>query len=322
MTNLIKPKIFVSKCLGFDRCRWNGDVLHDDFVDKLKSHVEIITECPEVSIGLGVPREPIRIVSEEEKYKLQQLHTGKDVTDTMEKFSRDLVGSIKDIDGFILKDRSPSCGLKSVKVYRDLEKGSSISKTNGFFGGEVLNKYGHLAVETEMRLSNFHLRENFLTRIFISAKFRALKADPTMKGLVQFHAENKLLFMAYNQKEMRIMGPIVANHEKKKIGEIFGGYEEHFHQALATTPKYKSIINVLLHAFGYFSKELSSEEKRFFLNTLEEYRREQTPLSVPLSLIRSYIIRFEEDYLKQQTFFHPYPAEFSAVTDSGKGRKI
>jgi len=104
-----------------------------------------------------------------------------------------------------------------------------------------------------MRLSNFHLRENFLTRIFISARFRALKAAPKMNDLVQFHAENKLLFMAYSQKEMRIMGPIVANHEKKKIDEVFVEYEEHFHKALATAPKYKSIINVLLHAFGYFS---------------------------------------------------------------------
>ena len=320
MAKFIKPTIFSSKCLGFAACRWNGEIIPDRFIASLKAHVSFVTECPEYRIGLGIPRDPIRIVLEGESYSLQQLNTGKDVTKSMEKFSKDFIASTGDIDGFILKDRSPSCGLKDVKVYSSLKPGSSTGKTTGFFAKEVLEKFGHLAIETEARLTNFNLRENFLTRIFLSAKFRKIKAQPTIKDLVQFHAENKLLLMAYNQKELKIMGQIVANFEKKKIEAVIADYQDHVYKALAGLPKYSSNINVMMHAFGYFSERLSSEEKRFFLNTLEEYRREQTPLSVPLSLLRSYIVRFKEGYLMQQTFFEPYPVEFLAVRDSGKGR--
>jgi uncharacterized protein YbgA (DUF1722 family)/uncharacterized protein YbbK (DUF523 family) len=321
MKENIRPLVFASKCLGFAACRWNGEMIPDRFVEKLKSHVDFITNCPEAEVGLGVPRDPIRIVERPGGYGLMQLNTARDITEQMERFAKGLVASLNDVDGFILKDRSPSCGLKDVKVYRSLERGSSIGKTSGFFAREVLARFGHLVVETEERLTNFNLRENFLTRIFISAKFRKLKETPEMKSLVQFQAENKLLLMAYSQKELRELGKIVANHEKRRMEDVISMYEERLNKALANPPKYRSTINVMMHALGYFSKRLSSEEKRFFLNYLEEYRREQVPLSVPLSLLRSYIVRFDEQYLKQQTFFDPYPKEFVAVRDSGKGRK-
>jgi uncharacterized protein YbgA (DUF1722 family)/uncharacterized protein YbbK (DUF523 family) len=320
MENFNKPVIFSSKCLGFAACRWNGQVVADSFIEKLKPHVTFITECPECAIGLGVPRDPIRITLDNKKYRLRQLNAGKDVTEDMETFSRNFVSTLGEVDGFILKDRSPSCGIKDVKVYRGLEKGSSIGKASGFFSKEVLEKYPHHPVETEMRLTNFNLREDFLTKIFLSANFRKVQASPAMKDLVQFQAENKLLLMAYSQTEMKELGRIVANHEKKKVDVVFPEYREHLYKALSKPPQYRSNINVIMHALGYFSKELSAEEKRFFLNTLEEYRREQIPLSVPLSLLRSYIVRFEEGYLMRQTFFHPYPKDFQAVTDSGKGR--
>lgn len=318
--NAEKPKIFASKCLGFASCRWNGEVIPDVFVNSLKPYVDFITECPESTIGLGVPRDPIRIVQEDEKYRLQQLNTGKDVTEKMEGFAKDFLSSMDEVDGFILKDRSPSCGMKDVKVYRSLKPGSAIGKTNGFFAKEVLERFGHLAVETEMRLTNYNLRENFLTKIFLFAKFRKINKNRDMKDLVEFHAANKLLLMSYNQKELKIMGQIVANHGKKPAAGVFKEYREHLFKAVSNLQKYTSNINVMMHVLGYFSKELSKEEKKFFLNTLEEYRREQAPLSVPVSLLRSYIVRFGEEYLAQQTFFAPYPTAFIAVRDSGKGR--
>lgn len=319
MKNNIRPVIFASKCLGFARCRWNGEVIPDKFVDKLKEQVDFITNCPEAEMGLGVPRDPIRIVASGEGYGLMQLNTGKDVTGVMEEFADKLVSSLKDIDGFILKDRSPSCGVKDVKVYRSLEPGSSIGKASGFFAREIIKKFAHTAIETEARLTNFNLRENFLTRIYLSARFREIKEDPSMKVLVQFHAENKLLFMAYSQKWLIELGRTVANHEREEIGSVLKKYEICMNKALVSPPRYRSVINVMMHALGYFSKKLSSEEKTFFLNTLEEYRREQVPLSVPLSLLRSYIVRFGEKYLGQQTFFSPYPQEIITVRDSGKG---
>ena len=119
---------------------------------------------------------------------------------------------------------------------------------------------------------------------------------------------------------MRTLGRIVANRDGRKIEEIFVEYKTNFLDALSRTPRYTSNINVMMHSLGYFSKRLSSGEKKFFLNSLEEYRREQVPLSVPLNILRSYVVRFEEEYLRQQTFFEPYPGNLLEITDSGKGR--
>lgn len=316
----IKPKVFVSKCLGFEACRWNGEIMPDSFVEKLKPHVEYITTCPEVEIGLGVPRDPIRVIFKNNKKSLVQLNTKKDVTAVMQKFAAGFLGSLSGVDGFILKGRSPSCGIKDVKIYPSLEPSGVIKKGTGFFGQEVLERFPCAAIETEERLSNYPIREHFLTKLFTMAKFREIKKGLLMKDLVQFQAENKLLLMAYSQKELRLMGKLVANFEKKKPRDIFAEYETHLDAGLANMPKYKSNINVLMHALGYFSDKISSDEKHFFLNSIEEYRREQVPFSVPLSLIRSYIVRFKEDYLMQQSFFGPYPIELSGVRDSGKGR--
>lgn len=316
----MKPIIFASRCLGFEACRWNGAAIPDRFIEKLKPFVDYVTVCPEKEIGLGVPREPIRIVYSGGSYSLRQLNTEKDITKDMRSFVSGYLGSLGEVDGFILKDRSPSCGLKDVKVYPDTGKSPVIKKASGFFAGGVLEKFGDTAVETEARLSNYSIREYFLTRIFVSAAFRKIKGGLLMKDLVEFHASNKLLLMAYNQQEMRAMGRVAANHDKKDAAAVFGEYGKRLSKAMARRSRYTADINVMMHALGYFSEKLGREEKQYFLNTLEEYRREQVPLSVPLRLMRSYIVRFNEEYLMKQTFFEPFPAELVTVTDSGKGR--
>lgn len=317
-TEFPKPRVFISKCLGFAKCRWNGDMIPDSFVAKLKPFVSHFTTCPECEIGLGVPRDPIRIVLQKGVCRLMQLHTGCDVTETMDAFTGQYLRSLTDMDGFILKDRSPSCGIKEVKVYPGLEPAASLKKSAGFFGAAVLEHFPEAAVESEARLSNRELREHFLTRIFTFSRFRAAAADLRMRRLIQFHAENKLLLMLYNQKEMRIMGQIAANPSQRPPAEIFREYREALGRALARKPSFTSAINVLMHGLGYFSKRLKPGERTFFLNTLEEYRREQVPLSVPVNVLRSYAIRFEEEYIGQQTFLRPYPDALLEIRDTGR----
>jgi len=316
-----KPKVFSSKCLGFAACRWNGVTITDAAVEKLKPHCEFVTTCPEVGIGLGVPRDPIRIVLKGRTKRLLQLNTGRDITGVMRDFCASFLGSLEAIDGFILKDRSPSCGIRDVKIYPSLEPSSVIGKGAGFFGEATLARFPQAAIETEARLSNYSLREHFLARLFTIARFRGIKTKKSMKDLVQFHASNKFLIMSYSQKELKIMGKIIANHAREKPEAVFEKYELHLHGALAKPPRYTANINVMMHVLGYFSKGISAKEKRFFLDSLEEYRREQVPSSVPLSILHSHAVRFDENYLLQQTFFSPYPEDLMAVTDSGKGRE-
>ena len=321
MSNFAKPTLVVSKCLGFAACRWNGLVIADDCVDRLKSYVNFLPVCAEVEIGLDVPRDPIRVVSQNGELRLVQPSTGKDVTGEMKRFSEGYLSSVGAVDGFILKGRSPSCGIKDVKVYPGTGKVAAASKSAGFFGGKALEMFSDLPIEEEGRLTNFKIREHFLTRIFALARLRGVIASGAMRELVRFQSDNKLLLMACNQTEMRVLGRIVANHEKRPFAEAAADYETHFRRALAKPARVPSNINVLMHALGYFSEELNAKEKAFFLDSLEKYRSDRIPLSAVTSILRAWIVRFDNAYLMQQTFFDPYPEELVEVTDSGKGRE-
>jgi uncharacterized protein YbbK (DUF523 family) len=170
----VRPKVFVSRCLGFDTCRWNGVTIQNRFVEKLKTYVDFIHECPEVEVGLGVPRSPVRIVLKDDVEHLIQLDTQRDVTQDMCSFSKRVLDSVEGVNGFILKDRSPSCGIKDVKVYSGIDKNNSIRRTSGLFAQAVLSRFPGLAIETEGRLSNFTIREQFLTKLFSQARFRSI----------------------------------------------------------------------------------------------------------------------------------------------------
>ncbi len=318
-----RPTIVISQCLGFAACRYNGVTIPDPFVEQLKPYVTYLPVCAEVEIGLGVPRDPIRIVLINNEPRLLQPATGADVTEKMRAFAATYLTALTEVDGFILKGRSPSCGIKDVKVYRGVEKGTaSTNKGRGFFAQAVLERFGHLPVEEEGRLTNFTIREHFLTRLFTLADFRAVKATGSMGELVRFHSDNKLLLMAYSESQLRLMGPLVANREKKPPAEVIAAYETHLWKALAHPARRTAGINVLMHALGYFSDKLTSAEKAYFLDALEKYRAEKVPLSVPVSLLGVWIARFKEPYLSRQTFFAPYPEELVTISDSGKGRDL
>ncbi len=307
MREFVKPKVVVSKCLEFDHCRYNGDMITSQIVAKLKEYVDFLPVCAEVEIGLGVPRTPVRIVLDSGEYRLIQPASGKDVTEDMKLFCTNFLDSVGEVDGFILKFRSPSCGLKDVKVYPSAGKSGAIKKTAGYFGEAVLKRNPLLPIEDEGRLRNDRIKEHFLTKLFIFAAFRKVKSEGSMKDLVRFHTENKYLLMAYSQAELRKLGSIVANKEKKPFKELISDYEAHLYNAFMKPPRYTSNINVLMHALGHFSEKLSNGEKALFFDWIQKYREGRSSLCPAINTIRSWIVRFEDQYLMHQTFFEPYP---------------
>jgi uncharacterized protein YbgA (DUF1722 family)/uncharacterized protein YbbK (DUF523 family) len=313
-----RPRVVVSKCLGFEACRYNGQVVNDEFVKKLAEYVEYLPVCPEVEIGLGVPRFPIRIVSQNNKSRLVQPATGKDLTFDMSSFSEKYLSSLSSIDGFILKSRSPSCGFKDVHIYSKAEKSPSVGRGPGFFGGCVLNRFSGLAVEDEGRLKSLKIREHFLTKLFALARFGTVKRSGEMHEIVRYHSENKFLLMAYNQNEMRLLGNVVANHEKKPFQEVLREYQDHLQKSMQNPPKRTSNINALMHILGFFSKELSKDEKQFFLDTVEVYREGRIPFTSALRLVNAWAVRFRNEYLLDQTFFDAYPSRLTEWSDAGR----
>ncbi len=322
MSQFPKPRIVVSRCLGFAACRWNGVTIPDAFVSLLEPHVEFVPVCAEVEIGLGVPRDPVRVVSVGGELRLIQPATGRDVTAEMTRFAQGYLDAVGDVDGFILKSRSPSCGIKDVKVYPTAEATSPSGKGAGFFAAAVLERFGDLPVEDEGRLTNFGIREHFLTRVFALARLRETLASGAMRDLVAFHARHKLLLMAYNQTALRTLGRVVANPDRRPFADVAADYRAHFGKALSRPPRAGAIINVLMHALGYFSDGLSAREKALFLDTLERYRDRKIPLSAAVAILRAWIVRFDNAYLAEQVFFDPYPEALAEVTDSGKGREL
>jgi uncharacterized protein YbgA (DUF1722 family) len=239
----------------------------------------------------------------------------------MNRFVSNFLSSLGEVDGFILKSRSPSCGIKDVKVYHSAaeKQPPAIRKGFGLFGGAVLGRFPGLAAEDEERLENLPIRDHFLTRLWASSCLRTVERSGQLERLVDFHSRYTLLLMSCSQKELRILGRIVANAENRPWTEIMPDYGRLFRQALFRRPRFTATINVLMQALGYFRDGLSSSEKNFFLEQLESYRRGRLPLSEMRAVMASWIVRFGQEYLARQAFFNPYPHELASPATSSKG---
>lgn len=316
------PKVLVSRCLGFAACRYDGQLLKNSLVEQLQAHVEMLPVCPETDCGLGIPRAPIRICQAGEGCVVYQPATGLDVTSQLQSAIDAVFAAHPQVDGVVLKSKSPSCGLFDAKIYQAVDKPQFLRKAAGLFGEQVLRIFAGQAVEDEMRLSNLALREHFLIKLFTLARFRELSQRPEMGGLVEFHASHKLLFLAYNQSRFRLAGKIVGNHDHLPAAEVFRRYREELLRILEAPLRIPGMINTLYHAFGWISEHLGPAEKQHVINSIEEYRDERLPLQAVTRLIEAHAIRFDNQYLQRQVLLRPYPRGLAGMNDSGRGREV
>jgi len=230
--------------------------------------------------------------------------------------------NFSDFDGAIVKTRSPSCGLRDAKVYRSFDQPHFLRWDSGLFATFVLKHLGHKAVDDEQRLTNLVLREHFLIKLYVWARFRTIADKHRMGDLVAFHSSHKLLFLAYTQSRFRICGKIVANHEHLPPDEVYQRYAGELRRVLNRPFRRKAMVNALYHVFGWVSEHLSEKEKNYIINTMEEYRDERIPLQAVTRLIEIQAIRFERDYLLNQVLLCPFPSQLCDLSDSGKGREV
>jgi uncharacterized protein YbgA (DUF1722 family)/uncharacterized protein YbbK (DUF523 family) len=313
MRHFERPYLVSSKCIEFEPCRYNGLMIKSSIVESLKKYAEFQPVCPEVGIGLGVPRDPIRVVDADNGLELYQPATGKKLAQKMKLFSDSFLNSLKSVDGFILKNKSPSCGVKATNVYTSFEDSRPRKDGVGFFAANVIKKFSNIPIEDEGRLRNLFIRENFLTKIFTIADFRKVRSG-NFQDLLNFQTKNKLLLMSYSQENTHKMGRTISDRQKEHLKDMKARYESLLFETLSEIPKVSSNINVLMHALGYFSKKLTHDEKAFFLNSLQEYREGRIPLLVCLNILKLWMIRFDQDYLLNQTFFEPYPQDLMHIT--------
>ena len=308
------PVVVLSRCLGVEACRYNGKMIREDFIHHLSSYVKIRPVCPELEIGLGVPREPIRILASDGGRTLVQPATGRDLTQRMTTFSQSFLGTLKEVDGFILKSRSPSCGIRDTKIH-DADQETVLERGAGIFAAAVLEHFPDAAVEDEKRLRNRVRREQFLTRLYALAGLRRIARRPNREALNRFHAKNRLLLMAYNRKELDRLDKLLSDDGEPDAAVLAKEYKRRLSNALSRNPRYTSLIGVLIYALGPISKQLTDRDKALFLDRLERFRNGKIPASGPVSLLRSWVLRHGPRDLRNQTLFNPYPMELNEVAD-------
>ncbi len=306
-----KPSLGISSCLLGNNVRYDGGHKLDRYLfDVLGRHVHWVPVCPEVESGLGVPRESMRLVGDPASPRLITTRTGTDHTQRMERWARQRSAELEreDLCGFVFKSRSPSSGLRGIKVYD--EKGNPARRGQGMFARAFTQRLPHLPVEDEGRLNDPGLRENFIERVFVYWRWRKLVEDGgSLDGIVRFHTEHKLLVMAHSHAAVSALGRIVASARGGSMHEVLTEYQRELMSALELEATVKKNVNVLQHIMGYFKKFLSADEKAELVEVIGQYHQGLVPLIVPIVLLRHHARRVQEPYLSRQLYLNPYPAE-------------
>jgi len=306
-----KIKLGISTCLLGENVRFDGGHKLDRFLrDTLGQYVEYIPVCPEVECGLPVPRESMHLEGDPDSPRLVTSRTKQDMTERMLTWARKRVVELEreSLMGFIFKSDSPSSGMERVRVYG--EKGMPSKKGVGMFARIFMEHFPLLPVEEEGRLHDPVLRENFIERLFALRRWREVLEQRGGRGaLVDFHTRHKLLVLSHNPKHYQTMGRLVAQGKSLPVIDLYLQYQSVFLEALKlkTTPKKNA--NVLQHMMGYFKEELTANEKQELLEVIDLYRKEYLPLIVPITLIKHYVRKYDQPYLKEQVYLNPHPIE-------------
>ena len=303
-------RIGVSSCLLGCKVRYDGGHKRDDFlVDTFGQWVQWVPVCPEVEVGMGTPRESIRLVAGGDGVRLLAPKSGSDWTEAMASFAAERVARLADEElcGYVLKKDSPTCGMERVKVYG---AGMPARSGRGVFAAALLARFPHLPIEEEGRLCDPRLRDNFVERVFAYHRLRRLFSGRwTVGRLVAFHTAHKLQLMAHSPAAYAALGRAVAGARATPRDELRRGYEAGFMAGLATMATPRRHVNVLHHILGYFKRLVDAGSRAELVALIEDYRNGLVPLVVPVTLVRHYVRLFDVGYLAGQTYLEPHPKE-------------
>lgn len=301
-------KVGISACLLGDQVRFDGGHKRSDFcANELQRHVEFVKLCPEVGIGMSVPRPTIRLEQHAHGVRAVVPKTGEDVTERLSNFADKAQPHLQQLSGYVLCAKSPSCGMERVKLY-DPDTGYARKEAEGIFVKRLRELHPALPLEEDGRLNDAPLRENFVMRVFVYHAWQQLPQPLRKADLLNFHTELKLLLLAHNQAEYRRLGRLVA--EQQEIDAAFARqYIEAIMAALGKPATRANHTNVLQHIQGYFGQHLSKDQKAELSGLILDYHDGVQPLLAPLTLLRHYLREYPNDYLQGQRYLNPYPAD-------------
>jgi uncharacterized protein YbgA (DUF1722 family)/uncharacterized protein YbbK (DUF523 family) len=309
-----KPKLGISACLMGAEVRYNGGHKQSQLCTQvLSEYFEFVTACPEVAIGLGIPRETIRLVGDaEQPQAVGTVSSDLNVTKELAAYGEQMAVELGDICGYIFMQKSPSCGLERVKVYR--ENGAPVDGGGtGIYAKAFCARHPNLPVEEDGRLNDPVLRENFITRVFAYAAWQALCATGiSRRSLTEFHARYKYQLMASNPLQYKVLGGLLGSMGKHDdVDELAPRYFSELMAALKKCATRGTHTNVLQHLSGYLKQTLSSADKQELQQLISQYHQGIVPLIVPLTLLKHHFRQHPDPYVALQVYMQPHPENLS-----------
>ena len=304
-------RIGVSSCLLGEPVRYDGGHKRDSFLaDVLAPHVEWVPVCPEMELGLGAPRETIQLARQGHEIRLITSESRRDFTKPMRAWARRKVAQLskEGLSGFVLKSRSPSCGLQSVPVYHQADR--SERNGRGLFADALTKHFVNLPVEEENSLDRPGLRENFIERAFAYHRLRSLFGRRWgIRDAIGFHRDHELLLTAHSIQGCRDLNRWVARIKELARKDFLARYEALFMRAMAVPTTKTKHARALHHALGLLRLHLDRGSPTRLAGLIDEYRQGLTPLAVPLALIREYSEHYEVEQLEGQVYLKPHRLE-------------
>ncbi len=307
------PTIGIGACLVGKPVRYNGESKRKNpHIEGLGEHVTLRSFCPEMGIGMTVPREPVRLVGDLGLERLMDSATQThDYTEPMQEYAANVLKTAPELSGYILVKASPSCGYDRVKRYNT--KGNAVlNDSMGIFAAELRKLDPLLPLEEDGRLHDAGLRENFVTRVYAYHEWKAFKQQPvTHPGLTEFWSRYKYLLMSHHVPTYKEIGRLLSNAKSAPLDETANTFIELLMSGLSRMATRNTHTNVLQHIRGYLKRQLETDEKQEMDALITQYRSGAVPLVVPLTLLRHHFKRHASDYIGKQVFMQPYPEQLS-----------
>lgn len=300
----------ISACILGEPVRYDGGHKRSAYcVETLGEYFSYRQFCPELAIGLGVPRETIRIVSHDDYTAVEPQDGRINYAPALANYANEVCASQTDLCGYIVMKGSPSCGMQRVKQFNS--KGNVQNYEGaGAYTKALQEQLPWLPVEESDRLRDAQLRENFVLRVFTLHEWRhSVELEPTATKLLAFHAAYKYILLAHDQTAYKALGNLLAGLKGADLAQVATGYIQLLLKALATPAGRKGNTNVLMHIQGYFKKQLNSADKQRLAQVINQYRLGVVPLSAALTLLSFLLLQYPDEYLQQQRYFKPYPDE-------------
>ena len=303
-------RVGISACLLGEKVRYDGGHKRADFcTEVLSGYFQFVPLCPEVAIGLGVPRPTIRLVQQGSDIRVQSADGALDVTEPLKAYGLKKSAELTDLSGYIFCAKSPSCGMERVRLYGD---GGGSKSGVGIYAHTLMQALPLLPVEEDGRLNDPHLRENFVMRVYAYHEWQQLLASGLSRGaLVAFHSRYKYLLLAHHPGAYKELGRYLGAMAQWPLEHVAERYGAGLMSALKQRASRKNHANVLQHLQGYFKKQLTPAQKAELHESIDNYRRGILPLLAPMTLLRHYLREYPNDYLQQQVYFSPYPQELA-----------